>query len=123
MIGGRTDCYAPRVPNTPAPVYEGQRSEDHVVTVTCDGEPLDPRLDLRAHSPTGFNFGYGGSGPAQLALAILAHALGDDELASAHYQKFKFQVIAKLEESPWRITQQEVRAWIAGVLAHQEPAE
>ncbi len=123
MIAGRIDCYAPRVPNTPAPVYEGRRDDHHRVTVTCDGDPLDPRFDLRRHSD-GFEFGYGGSGPAQLALAILSHALGDDELASAHYQKFKFQVIAKLQESSWRITQQEVRSWIAGVLAdREEPAE
>ena len=33
--------------------------------------PLDPRYDLRNHSPTGFAWGYGGSGPSQLALAIL----------------------------------------------------
>ncbi len=34
--------------------------------------PLGPRLDLANHSPDGFSWGYGGSGPAQLALAILA---------------------------------------------------
>jgi hypothetical protein len=37
---------------------------------------LDPRLDLYNHSPTGFAWGYGGSGPAQLALALLADVLG-----------------------------------------------
>lgn len=112
------------MPDTPTSVYEGHRNPDsRVVTVTCDGELLDPRFDLRRHSD-GFEYGYGGSGPAQLALAILSHALGDDELASAHYQKFKFQVIAKLQESLWRITQQEVRTWIAAVLAARpEPSE
>ena len=110
------------MPIAPALVYEGHR-ENHSVTVTCDDEPLDPRFDLRRHAD-GFEFGYGGSGPAQLALAMLSHALGDDELASAHYQKFKFQVIARLQESPWRITQQEVRSWLAGVLASRpKPTE
>lgn len=33
---------------------------------------LPLRLDLYDHSPTGFEWGYSGSGPAQLALAILA---------------------------------------------------
>lgn len=122
LIGDRPGCYAPAMPNTPTPVYEGRR-ENHAVTVTVDGEPLDPRFDLRRHSD-GFEFGYGGSGPAQLALAILSHALGDDELARAHYQKFKFQVIGKLQQSPWRITQLEVRTWIASVLAaRSEPTE
>ena len=32
-----------------------------------DPRPLDPRLDLRRHSPDGFEWGYAGSGPAQLA--------------------------------------------------------
>jgi hypothetical protein len=33
---------------------------------------LPLRLDLRNHSPTGFAWGYGGSGPSQLSLAILS---------------------------------------------------
>jgi Family of unknown function (DUF6166) len=56
--------------------------------------PLALRLDLRNHSPTGFAWGYGGSGPAQLALALLADALGDDERALQLYQAFKFRVTA-----------------------------
>lgn len=40
------------------------------------GYPLPLRLDLFNHSPDGFEWGYGGSGPAQLALAILADFLG-----------------------------------------------
>ena len=46
-------------------------------------------------SPSGFNWGYGGSGPAQLALAILLRAT-DHETAVAYYQAFKWDVIAKL---------------------------
>ena len=44
-----------------------------LVLVTVDGDPLDWRASLavRSHSPTGPAWGYGGSGPAQLALAIL----------------------------------------------------
>jgi len=30
------------------------------------------------HSPTGYGWGYGGSGPAELARCLLMHALGDD---------------------------------------------
>jgi hypothetical protein len=43
-----------------------------------NGDPLPPRLDLFNHSPAGFDWGYGGSGPAQLALAMLADALVHD---------------------------------------------
>ena len=51
--------------------YQGRRQR-HAPEVTVDGRPLDPRLDLCSHSPSGFEWGYGGSGPAQLALALLA---------------------------------------------------
>ena len=67
-----------------------------LVTV-CDGqkfEPLPLRLDLFNHSPIGFSWGYGGSGPAQLALALLADALGDDDRAIRLHQGFKFRVVA-----------------------------
>ena len=53
---------------------------------------------IRNHSPDGFAWGYGGSGPAQLALAILLELFPAD-VAEAHYQDFKFAVIAGLPQS------------------------
>ncbi len=79
--------------------------------VTVDGARLDPRLDLFNHSPTGFAWGYGGSGPAQLALAILADCLGDG-LALERHQAFKWDVIGPLPiDRPWTLTEDVVRAW------------
>jgi hypothetical protein len=73
-----------------------------VVKVTDHGEtPLNPRLDLANHSPTGFEMGYGGSGPAQTALAILSEATGNDQLAIALHQKFKWKFVAPV--SPRRL--------------------
>lgn len=57
---------------------------------------LSPRLDLRNHSPTGFAWGYGGSGPAQLALALAADVLGDDQAALAVYQALKERFVSML---------------------------
>lgn len=62
--------------------------------VFLDGKPLDPRPSQKVynHSPDGFNWGYGGSGPAQLALAVmlaLTHKAGN-------YQEFKSRVIAAI---------------------------
>ncbi len=51
------------------------------------------RFDLANHSLTGFEWGYGGSGPAQLALAILADAYCPD-FALKHYQEFKWKVVS-----------------------------
>jgi hypothetical protein len=75
--------------------------------------PLDPRFDLREHSPTGFNWGYGGSGPAQLALALCADALGDDARAQRIYQAFKFAVVTRWPGgAPWTTTQLDILAKI-----------
>jgi len=57
--------------------------------------PLPPRTDLVNHSPSGFAWGYPGSGPSQLSLAILAHHFKDDATALQHYQEFKDDVIAR----------------------------
>lgn len=60
---------------------------------------LPGRQDLMNHSPTGLEWGYGGSGPAQAALAMLADATGDDAYALAMYQTFKEQVVGRLPAS------------------------
>ena len=63
--------------------------------------PFDSQ-DLRNHSPDGFNWGYGGSGPAQLALAILLHTFGK-EFAQRHYQDFKWQVVARWPQADFEV--------------------
>ncbi len=72
---------------------------------------LDPRLELISHSPSGFQWGYPGSGPAQLALAIIADATGDDNLALASYQRFKQEVIVGLPVK-WSLTHEQVLGWL-----------
>src|SRR5436190_8390798 len=83
--------------------YEGCR-QGYAVDVTVNGRPLNPRLDLWNHSPTGFEWGYGGSGPAQLALALLADHLNDDHEAVRLHQEFKRAVIAGLNRREWTLT-------------------
>lgn len=84
-------------------VYRGVRQRSGV-DVTVDGHPVDPRFDLSNHSPSGFEWGYSGSGPAQLALALLADHFGDDQPALELHQAFKFQVIASLLHDGWVLT-------------------
>ena len=82
-------------------------------SVTVDGVPLPPRHDLANHSPEGFEYGYAGSCPSQLALGILAHhfhATGDnpgladdqrkslwDAKALALHHDFKLKLITPLQ--------------------------
>ena len=74
--------------------------------------PSPLRLEIKNHSPTGFAWGYGGSGPAQLALAILTDALGNSELALHHYQDFKREIVAGWSDG-WSITARAVREFVA----------
>ena len=85
-------------------VYKGYYNECGSCRVEVDGKPLNPRYDLCNHSPDGFQWSYGGSGPAQLALAILADALEDNEEALLTYQDFKWSVVAKLPKGDWELT-------------------
>lgn len=99
--------------------YEGYR-QGHAVIVTVDGKPLNPRLDLYNHSPTGFEWGYCGSGPAQLALAILADHFSNDEQALNVYQRFKWEVVAELPKRRWDMTTKEIEKVLQSLLSPDE---
>lgn len=76
-----------------------------------NGKKLDyePSLKIKNHSPTGFSWGYLGSGPAQLALAILLK-YGEEagyikfvDLALANYQDFKQNFIGDLPDIKFHV--------------------
>jgi Family of unknown function (DUF6166) len=78
---------------------------------------LDPRLDLHNHSPTGFEWGYGGSGPAQLALALAASRL-PDHLAHTLHQRLKWTLVAGLDrEHDWHLPAGNLDSLLATVLS------
>lgn len=83
-------------------------------TVHVDGKPLSPKRSIRVfnHSPTGFNWSYSGSGPAQLALAILLQAGIPPTRAVRLHQRFKFEFIARLPEDDFELTV-DVADWVA----------
>lgn len=81
------------------------------------------------HSPTGFEFGYGGSGPADLALNILEVILRDMhyegertndtwkgdtcyKLAYALHQPFKWDFIASMNRAGGKIYTNDIVSWI-----------
>lgn len=67
------------------------------------------------HSPTGFEWGYGGSGPADLALNILYAVTGNKELAMRHYQEFKWTFIAAMPEEGGTIRRDDILSWLKEV--------
>jgi hypothetical protein len=108
-------------------VYEVRRDgEGGPVIATVNGAPL-PHIVW--HSPTGFEMGYGGSGPADLALSILADHLGEQPteqtmrhttpLCWKYHQAFKFAFVA-LNRDFLRITTAEIAAWLKRERAERE---
>ena len=97
-------------------VFTGRTEEGKRRVVRVNGNvlalPALGRGEAR-HSPDGFNWGYGGSGPAELARAILVAVLPGDRAVRrpACYQRFNTAVISALGES-WALTEQDVLTWV-----------
>lgn len=92
---------------------------------------------LIVHSPTGIGWGYGGSGPADLALAILADYLGEaaaipphddyDPAVARHiertrawalHQHFKWDIVARLEqERGFTLEGRLIESWLSAQAA------
>ena len=80
---------------------------------TSERLPLKPSLKLRNHSPTGFSWGYSGSGPAQLALALLLDATSEPDKAMSYYQDFKFSIVAGWDfNGSWLIFRSDIINWL-----------
>lgn len=84
--------------------------------VWLNGEFLSPTKSQAVfnHSPDGFAWGYSGSGPAQLALAVLLE-FTDAETAQLLHQYFKTQFIETLPHDDFEI-QLEIDSWIKSKL-------
>lgn len=101
------------------PQWKGKRGGNTVVVVDDEGHEhrLDLHLHLFPHSPSGFAWGYGGSGPAQLALAILAKHLKyvDDKRVI----ELKVRLGQAGEDEPPIIEKMSWRDWLA-IRLHQD---
>lgn len=82
--------------------------------IYVDGELLDPEpsQEIRNHSPDGFQWGFGGSGPAQLALALLLHHTQDPDKAQRYYQTFKWDVVARWPNGQPFTMSLDIDAWL-----------
>lgn len=110
--------------------YTGDRIPKGTAVAVVDldthrARPLPTALGYVNHSPTGFEWGYLGSGPAQLAFAILLDHFGDPAPARVFYQSFKFEVIAGLQGEHWELTTAQINEAlnrIRGRLEREESA-
>jgi hypothetical protein len=105
--------------------YVGMRvDETPVVLNLTEHERLTPNrsLDLVRHSPAGFDWGYTGSGPSQLACALLLDYSNDETVAQQHYIQFRNEVVSQLAcDGPadcWHLTGSGIEAALAEFKAH-----
>lgn len=76
-------------------------------------EDLPLYLDQVNHSPDGFEWGYHGSGPSQLAFALLFHRTGNKKVSLQYYQAFKREIIANIKEDTWELPAYRIDLWLA----------
>jgi len=108
--------------------YVGMRVDGTPVVLNLtDHERLAPdrSLGLVRHSPAGFDWGYTGSGPSQLACALLLDYTNDETVAQQHYIKFRNEVVSQLAcDGPadcWHLTGSDIKAALAEFEAHHAP--
>jgi hypothetical protein len=107
-------------------VYQGQRpADDQIgdcrVLVIEDGRTR-PLRHVRYHSDA-FEFGYGGAGPADTALSILANYFDEKRLnrrqiergksrAWLWHQPFKWAFISTADRASFTITEAQIAEWL-----------
>jgi hypothetical protein len=114
------------------PASVGRHADALIEGVSCwrapDGTARSSLPQRHVHyAPTGFDWGFGGSGPADLALNVLARFLplapaatgvvlrdgsSVSEVAWALHQAFKYDLIATLPRAGGDISAKTIRAWI-----------
>jgi hypothetical protein len=114
----------------PCVAYLITRLEDGSIRaqVKSPRKPYSALRHICYHSPTGFEVGYGGSGPADLALSILSRHFretapvgiypqrGRRSRAWHYHQQFKADILAAIELKPGQnhvITSLEIDRWLA----------
>lgn len=103
----------------PAQRYRGMRREGRAI-VLSDGRPVDLQVSLQVvnHSPDGFAWGYTGSGPAQLALALLLDAGLPADVADGLHQRLKTDLVSQWTPwHPWELEGHDLQYWIESQLA------
>jgi hypothetical protein len=98
----------------------GERQRETAVLVV-DRDGAAPLRHHVQHSPTGFEWGYAGSGPAELARCILIEHFDlheeverdRDLMLPVSHQDFKFENVATLERDGFVLSDETVGEWVA----------
>jgi len=104
--------------------YRGRRIGESGVVVVCISSAKHPLGTLPATARPGRRYagahewGYGGSGPHQLAYDLLLHASNRPECAERIYRLYAADVVSHLPYDGWTLTRLEIVHWID---AHYAP--
>lgn len=96
-----------------AKAYHARRTPDGP-WVQVDGEDLKQVQEadkISVSSEEAFDWGYSGSGPARLALAIIVHVTKDIRLAKIIQDDFLQEVISQMPEEGFTLTIEDLRNW------------
>jgi hypothetical protein len=85
--------------------------EDIILWRTPEGEAHASVPHAVRHSPSGMEWGYSGSGPADLALSVLL-ALTDEPTANMLYHRFKHEVVTTITEEGGVLRADDIRRWV-----------
>jgi hypothetical protein len=102
-----------KIPDSPFEIRDGY---DIVLTRTLLGANVNVPHKIVYHSPTGFEWGYPGSGPSDLSLNILAIFIPDNWAMKLH-QQFKEDFIASMPMLGGTIKTETIKNWI---LSHKD---
>jgi hypothetical protein len=106
-------------------IYQGQRPLDEQIgdckVFVIEGEEIHPLHCVGFHADE-FEWGYGGSGPADTALSILADYFSErpdlNELRTGnsqswqYHQQFKRDFIAGADQAGFTITSEQITQWL-----------
>jgi hypothetical protein len=91
--------------------YCGENAHHVSIRDGAAKRPLDPRSDLGNQDKVRFGWGTQDGDPAQLSVALLADALGDDGRALRLQQRFNNRVVSNLPKR-WIMSRSRVLAFV-----------
>ena len=99
-------------------LWRDARGTAHASLGTAEGAPLS---HVVRHSPTGIEWGYGGSGPSDLALSVLTAVVGA-EAAERHYRALVAEVVSRAPKVGGVMRAERIRAWLCSQEAVSQEA-
>lgn len=92
-------------------VFKGHKTLLGSKYVTYGEVELPVRYELFSQSENGFDWGYSGSAPKQLAFSIL-YQVSDEKFAKENATKFTSDVVKTLNSRDWLLNASDVLKWI-----------